>query len=131
MDSIKKILVADDDARNRMLLETLLTADGYQVVTVNSGAATLEAVATDMPDLILLDLMMPGMDGFEVVRRLKAIDGLRDIPVVMVTALDDSGSRARLQAAGVADLLTKPVDRWKLKESLAQVLGEDDAYGRA
>src|SRR5579872_3717676 len=101
--SNKKILVADDDARNRMLLETLLCADGYRVVTVDSGRATLAAVAADRPDLILLDLMMPGMDGFEVVRRLKAAEDLRDIPVVMVTALDDSGSHARLLAAGVAD----------------------------
>jgi len=131
VDNMKKILVADDDARNRVLLETLLTADGYHVVTVGSGQAALESVAASPPDLILLDLMMPGMDGFEVVRRLKAAHGLREIPVVMVTALDDSGSRARLQSAGVADFLTKPIDRWKLRESLTQLLGEDDARGRA
>jgi CheY-like chemotaxis protein len=119
----KKILVADDDARNRKLLETLLHADGYLVVAVNSGQATLDAVASDQPDLILLDLMMPGMDGFEVVRRLKSDPDTRDIPVVMVTALDDSGSRLRLLAAGVADLLSKPVDRWQLRERLEQLLG--------
>jgi CheY-like chemotaxis protein len=126
----KKILVADDDARNRMLLETLLAVDGYEVVSVNSGQATLDSVRAGTPDLILLDLMMPGMDGFEVVRRLKAADTSRDIPVVMVTALDDSGSHARLKAAGVADFLTKPIDRWLLKESLLRLLGENDAAGR-
>lgn len=125
MQENKKILVADDDMRNRKLLETLLRADGYQVAAVNSGQATLDAVANDRPDLILLDLMMPGMDGFEVVRRLKSDVNSRDIPIVMVTALDDSGSRLRLLAAGVADLIAKPIDRWQLKERLERLLGGD------
>ncbi|HSY26215.1 MAG TPA: response regulator [Burkholderiaceae bacterium] len=123
MSANKKILVADDDSRNRKLLETLLGADGYLVTTVNSGQATLNAVASERPDLILLDLMMPGMDGFEVVRRLKSDAATRDIPIVMVTALDDTGSRLRLLAAGVADLISKPIDRWQLKERLEQLLG--------
>lgn len=123
MSANQKILVADDDSRNRKLLETLLRADGYLVASVGSGQATLDAVATDRPDLILLDLMMPGMDGFEVVRRLKGDEGARDIPIVMVTALDDTGSRMRLLAAGVADLLPKPIDRWQLKERLERLLG--------
>jgi CheY-like chemotaxis protein len=123
MHSNQKILVADDDSRNRKLLETLLRADGYLVASVGSGQATLDAVATDRPDLILLDLMMPGMDGFEVVRRLKGDEGACDIPIVMVTALDDAGSRMRLLAAGVADLLQKPIDRWQLKERLERLLG--------
>ena len=123
MNANQKILVADDDSRNRKLLETLLHADGYIVASVGSGQATLDAVALDPPDLILLDLMMPGMDGFEVVRRLKGDTGARDIPIVMVTALDDAGSRMRLLAAGVADLISKPVDRWQLKERLQRLLG--------
>jgi CheY-like chemotaxis protein len=123
MSANKKILVADDDSRNRKLLETLLGADGYVVTAVNSGQATLDAVANERPDLILLDLMMPGMDGFEVVRRLKIDADTRDIPIVMVTALDDTGSRLRLLSAGVADLIAKPIDRWQLKERLEQLLG--------
>ena len=123
MSANKKILVADDDSRNRKLLETLLCADGYVVTAVNSGQATLDAVANERPDLILLDLMMPGMDGFEVVRRLKIDADTRDIPIVMVTALDDTGSRLRLLSAGVADLIAKPIDRWQLKERLEQLLG--------
>src|ERR1700678_994343 len=122
MSANKKILVADDDSRNRKLLETLLGADGYVVTAVNSGQATLDAVANERPDLILLDLMMPGMDGFEVVRRLKIDADTRDIPIVMVTALDDTGSRLRLLSAGVADLIAKPIDRWQLKERLEQLL---------
>jgi CheY-like chemotaxis protein len=122
----RKILVADDDSRNRKLLETLLYADGYLVASVASGQAVLDAVATDRPDLILLDLMMPGMDGFEVVRRLKSDDDAHDIPIVMVTALDDSGSRMRLLAAGVADLIQKPIDRWQLQERLYRLLGSPE-----
>jgi len=128
--SNKKILVADDDARNRKLLETLLVADGHQVVAVDSGRAALSAATAEPPDLVLLDLMMPGMDGFEVLRRLKAAPDLQDIPVVMVTALDDSGSRARMEAAGAVGLLIKPLDRWKLKEILERVLGGGNAVGR-
>lgn len=120
----KKILIADDDLRNRKLMETLLRIEGYQVLATESGKALLGAVAEDRPDLILLDLMMPGMDGFEVVRRLKADDKTRDIPIVMVTALDDVGSSLRLRAAGVADMLPKPVDRWQLKKILDELLGE-------
>jgi CheY-like chemotaxis protein len=127
VQSGKKILVADDDARNRKLLETLLNSDGYQVAAVNSGQAALSAVAGDKPDLVMLDLMMPGMDGFEVLRRLKGSADWQDIPVVMVTALDDAGSRARMNAAGAADLLIKPVDRWKLKETLVRLLGGSHA----
>jgi len=123
MSANRKILVADDDSRNRKLLETLLYADGYLVASVASGQAVLDAVASDRPDLILLDLMMPGMDGFEVVRRLKSDESARDIPIIMVTALDDSGSRMRLLAAGVEDLIPKPIDRWQLKERLERLLG--------
>ena len=129
MESNKKILIADDDARNRKLLETLLSSDGYQVASVASGQAALSAAMADRPDLILLDLMMPGMDGFEVLRRLKAMPDLQEIEVVMVTALDDSGSRARMEAAGAAALLLKPVDRWKLKQVTELLLGGSDAPG--
>lgn len=120
----KKILVTDDDPRNRKLEETLLRANGYEVRSVGSGQATLAMVAVDPPDLILLDLMMPGMDGFEVVRQLKSDPATRGIPIVMVTALDDDGSRARLAAAGVSGVITKPVDRWGLQACIDKLLGD-------
>jgi CheY-like chemotaxis protein len=123
MTTEKKILITDDDPRNRKLEETLLQANGYNVRGVESGQATLDAVAADPPDLILLDLMMPGMDGFEVVRRLKANPVTAAIPIVMVTALDDDGSRTRLAAAGVSELLTKPLDRWALQACVDRLLG--------
>jgi CheY-like chemotaxis protein len=118
----KSIVVVDDDQRNRKLMETLLRAEGYAVRCVDSGLAALQAVADQAPDLVVLDLMMPGMDGFEVVRRLKADPASAGIPVVMVTAIDDEASRARLAAAGVAEVLVKPVDRWRLSACLGRLL---------
>lgn len=123
MTTEKKILITDDDPRNRRLEETLLQASGYKVCSVESGQAALDAVAADPPDLILLDLMMPGMDGFEVVRRLKANPATSYIPIVMVTALDDDGSRARLAAAGVSEVINKPLDRWALQACVDRLLG--------
>jgi len=119
----KKILITDDDPRNRKLEETLLQASGYKVRSVGSGQAALDAVAADPPDLILLDLMMPGMDGFEVVRRLKADPATSRIPIVMVTALDDDGSRTRLAAVGVSEVINKPLDRWALQACVDRLLG--------
>jgi CheY-like chemotaxis protein len=120
----KKILITDDDSLSRKLAETLLLSNGYDVYCADCGHAALEAVAQCMPDLILLDLMMPGMDGFDVLRCLKAEPLTVGIPVIMVTALDDTASQARLQAAGVSTILTKPLDRWLLQASVANMLGE-------
>jgi CheY-like chemotaxis protein len=122
LDNIK-ILIVDDDSRNRKLEEALLRADGYEVQSVDSGTAALAAIGALPPDLILLDLMMPGMDGFEVMRCLKNDPGAQKIPVILVTALDDAASRARAAAAGVTDVITKPIDRWELKACLDKLLG--------
>jgi CheY-like chemotaxis protein len=116
------VLVVDDDVRNRKLLEMLIRAEGYAASSVESGAAALAAVDSERPGLILLDIMMPGMDGFDVLRRLKADPKAGQIPVVMVTALDDEASRMRLCAAGACQVITKPVDRWVLKACLAEFL---------
>jgi CheY-like chemotaxis protein len=117
----KHILVVDDDPRNRKLLEAFLLADGYAVRACDSGAKALRAVAEQRPDAILLDAMMPDMDGFETVRRLRAQPETRAIPVLMVTALDDAASRQRLASAGIDGILTKPIDRWQLKAKLQQI----------
>ena len=116
------VLVVDDDPCSRKLLDTLLRTDDYAVRCVDIGAAALAAVAIELPDAILLDLMMPGMDGFEVVRHLKADPATRSIPVIMITALDDEASRLRLAASGINNFITKPVDRWQLKACLEKLL---------
>lgn len=123
----RTVLVVDDDPRNRKLMEMLIQADDFAVRCVDSGQAALAAVADEAPELILLDIMMPGMDGFDVLRRLKADPVANRIPVIMVTALDDEASRTRLSAAGANRVITKPVDRWALRACLEEFLGERKA----
>jgi len=120
----KRVLVVDDNPLSRKLLTDILNAEGYSVRDASSGEEALRSIADEQPDVILLDIMMPDMDGFEVVRRIKADREVRSTPVVMVTALDDEGSRARLAAAGVSVMLTKPIDRWELRSQLARIWPE-------
>jgi two-component system, cell cycle response regulator len=105
-----RILVVDDIVPNVRLLEARLSAEYYDVYTANDGPSGIAKAQEVRPDIILLDVMMPGMDGFEVCRRLKADAATRHIPVVLVTALD--GRRDRLQGleSGADDFLTKPID---------------------
>ncbi len=125
-----RILVVDDVEVNVRLLEAKLTIEYYDVLTCNSGAAALTLAAEQQPDLILLDVMMPGMDGFETCRRLKAQAETRHIPVVLVTALDGRQDRIRGLEAGADDFLTKPIDdvilfaRVKSLTRLKQVMDE-------
>ena len=84
-----RILVADDDSRNLMFLKGLLTSEGYQLTTAMDGSTTIALAEKEIPDAILLDVMMPGMDGFEVCRRLRAHPALSQIPIILLTALDD------------------------------------------
>jgi CheY-like chemotaxis protein len=122
----RRVLVIDDNLQNRRLMADLLASFGHHAILAESGAEGLVKLTTESVDLVLLDVMMPDMDGFEVVRRLKLDPNTRMTPVVMVTALDDDGSRARLAAAGVDSLLTKPVDRWQLKSLLDRLLAIRD-----
>jgi signal transduction histidine kinase len=108
------ILIVDDEEQNRVLLEALLSSQGYRVVTAADGAQGFAAVKADPPDLILLDVMMPGQDGFEVCRQLKADPATWFIPVVLVTALSDREDRIRGIEAGADDFLSKPIHRWEL-----------------
>jgi two-component system cell cycle response regulator len=105
-----RILVVDDIRTNIKVLEAKLTSEYYEVITASSGAEALTAAVAQKPDLILLDVMMPGMDGFEVCRRLKADPETAHVPVIMVTALGDPEDRVQGLSAGADDFLTKPVD---------------------
>lgn len=116
------ILVVDDDAFNRILVDALLDDQGYRVVMAESGAEALDRVADDPPDAILLDVMMPGLDGFEVCRRLKASRRTYYIPVVMLTALADRQSRIRGLDAGADEFLNKPIDRIEVLTRLRAML---------
>ncbi|MCH9020627.1 MAG: PleD family two-component system response regulator [Proteobacteria bacterium] len=105
-----RILVVDDQPLNVKLLEVKLSTEYYEVITATDGEGALATARAARPDLILLDVMMPGMDGFEVCRRLKADPALMHIPVVMVTALDGARDRVRGLEAGADDFITKPVN---------------------
>jgi diguanylate cyclase (GGDEF)-like protein len=108
------ILVVDDDAHNRKLLEALLAAQGYRTATAASGELALELITADPPDLVLLDVMMPGMDGYQVAVALKSDARTSNIPIIMLSALSDRDARVRGLNAGAEDFLTKPVDRSEL-----------------
>jgi two-component system cell cycle response regulator len=105
-----RILVVDDIEANVRLLEAKLTAEYYEVLSATDGVTALAMAAADKPDIILLDVMMPGMDGFQVCRRLKEDPATRHIPVVLVTALDGRTDRIAGLDAGADEFLTKPID---------------------
>ena len=105
-----RILVVDDVEPNVRLLEAKLTIEYYEVLTATDGASALAIAAAERPDIILLDVMMPGMDGFETCRRLKADPVTRHIPVVLVTALDGRDDKIKGLDAGADDFVTKPID---------------------
>jgi two-component system, cell cycle response regulator len=105
-----RVLVVDDVDANVKLLEARLTAEYFEVRTARSGAEALQICTRDGADVILLDVMMPEMDGFEVCRRLKAEPRAQHIPVIIITALDQASDRVKGLEAGADDFLTKPVD---------------------
>lgn len=103
-----RILVVDDNARNVKLLEGMLTMQGYQVVPAYSGAEALERIEQELPDLIISDVVMPGMDGFELTQALRARADTRAIPILLLTALRDMEDKHKGLEAGADDFLTKP-----------------------
>jgi PAS domain S-box-containing protein len=109
-----RVLIVDDERHNRQLLEVMLTPEGFHLLTAASGEEALAMVAREPPDLILLDIMMPGMDGFQVAESIKGNMATKDIPVIMVTALNDRNARMLGLKAGAEEFLTKPVDRAEL-----------------
>ncbi len=112
--SAAHLLIVDDEIKNRRLLEALLRPEGYRTVSVASGEEALAAIELQPPDLILLDVMMPGMDGYELARRLKADASTSNIPIIMVTAQIDRSARLAGLEAGAEEFLTKPIDRAEL-----------------
>ncbi|MCD8563329.1 MAG: PleD family two-component system response regulator [Alphaproteobacteria bacterium] len=140
-----RILVVDDILPNVKLLEAKLSSEYYDVVTATNGLEALEKVESENPDIVLLDVMMPGMDGFEVCSRIKQNPKVAHIPVVMVTALTDTQDKVRGLEAGADDFLSKPIndtalmarvrslvrlkmalDEWRMRENTANQLGVTD-----
>jgi len=109
-----RILVVDDDRDARDILKRLLGKQGYECVAAPDGLQCLEILKTEPIDVILLDVMMPGMDGLEVCERLRADEELRRIPVILLTAKDDMTTRAQGMELGVSEYLTKPINKHEL-----------------
>lgn len=116
------ILVVDDEIVSRYTIEALLESEDYTLVFAENGMQGLEKAAAITPDLILLDVMMPGMTGFEVCRRLRATARLAKIPVVMVTAWDDPTARLRCLEAGANEVICKPFNRADLYAQVAHLV---------
>lgn len=112
------ILVVDDEYMNREILQAHLESNGYRVLMANNGARGLEAAINHQPDLILMDVKMPDMTGFDVCAELRSRPDMQHIPILLVTALDDDEARARSLQSGANGLLTKP---YEFKIILAQI----------
>lgn len=117
-----KLLVADDNHQNCELLDAYLSEAGYQVDMVYDGQQTLDYVRKSPPDLILLDIMMPKVSGYEVCQRLKADPQTEHIPIIMVTALAEMGDIEKAVNAGANDFLTKPVNKLELTTRVKTLL---------
>ncbi|MGI9494969.1 MAG: response regulator [Mariniblastus sp.] len=117
-----RILIADDNEANRELLEAYLTGLDCVTATAEDGQETMEKAVAFAPDLILLDVMMPKLSGFEVCERIKSDDQLKKIMILMVTALNELGDIERAVDAGTNDFLTKPVNRIELVKRVENML---------
>jgi adenylate cyclase len=123
-----KILVVDDTPQNVKVLDAILSPRGYTVVSATSGAEALQKVQLEAPDLILLDIVMPGMSGYEVAQRLRADPVSRFLPIVMVTALGAQEEKVKAIDAGADDFLTKPVNQLELLARVKSLLRIKDYH---
>ncbi len=122
-DTQQTVLLVDDNAQNLELLEVYMEGvPDVRVITATNGLEAMEMVEQESPDLLLLDIMMPKMSGFEVCKRIKSNPDTRDIVVVMVTALNETGDIERAAECGADDYLSKPIDRTALVDLVRSLL---------
>jgi two-component system cell cycle response regulator len=122
----KTILIVDDEVMNRKLIEAILDAENSEIITAEDGVQALACAAETPPDLILLDMMMPGMNGLEVLRRLKSDATTAEIPVIMVTAMADRESITQALDAGADECLAKPVNASELVLLVRNMLSQHE-----
>ena len=120
--NLATVLYIEDDVPNRILVKRVLEAEGFRVVEAGSGKQGLEVAQRERPTLILVDISMPVMDGFEVTARLKALPGLSKVPIIAVTANVMKGDREKTLAAGCSGYIEKPIDVDLLPRQLAAFL---------
>jgi two-component system cell cycle response regulator DivK len=120
--SVAKILVVEDNQDNREMVVKVLKFNGYEVIEAVDGEEGIEKAKTEAPALILLDIYLPKMDGYEVAKRLKADKGLKDIPVIALTAHAMKGNREQALAAGCDGYISKPIDIRELPKQIEQFL---------
>jgi len=125
-----RILIVDDNATNLKLVAYLMRANGYTVDTALDAEAALEAIRNAKPEVILMDIQLPGIDGLELTRRLKAEAATRNIVIIAVTAYAMKGDQDKAIAAGCDDYVTKPIDTRALPEIIAGHLKQSDSTAR-
>jgi signal transduction histidine kinase len=118
----RRILIVDDEPQDLRLMEVLLTSEGYRVQAAASGQEALAIVRKESPDLVLLDVLMPGIDGYQVAAEIKADSASRNIPIILITALDDREARLRGLESGAEDFLSKPLDGAELSVRVRNLL---------
>ncbi|HVM33742.1 MAG TPA: response regulator [Actinomycetota bacterium] len=123
MAASKRILVCDDDPLILRLLQVNLELDGYEVLSARHGAEAVELAAAERPDLVILDIMMPKMNGYEACDALKERDETKDIPVVFLSAKAQQSDVERGKACGVSDYVTKPFDPEELLDVIQRLTG--------
>jgi len=124
-----RIMIIEDNPKNMKIMVDLMQVHGYETITAEDGMSGLETALKEKPDLILMDVQLPGIDGYEVTRRLKGKDATRDIPVVVVTSFAMKGEEARAKEVGAAGYISKPIDIHKLMDTVAEHLpGKDEQY---
>ncbi|ADG68006.1 response regulator receiver [Planctopirus limnophila DSM 3776] len=122
MTIVSRILIADDNLQNCELLDAYLASDEYEIAMAYDGQQTLEKVREWQPDLVLLDIMMPKLSGFEVCAKLRSEPSTKSLPVLMVTALNEMGDIEKAIQAGADDFLTKPINRLELTTRVKSLL---------
>jgi two-component system cell cycle response regulator DivK len=118
----KRILVIEDQADNLQILRDLLTNEGYQIIEAQDGEAGVRAATVERPDLILMDIQLPLLDGYEATRRIKADPALSAIPIIVVTSYSLSGDEAKARAVGCDDFVAKPFSRRQLLAKVREYL---------
>jgi DNA-binding response OmpR family regulator len=121
---MNRVLIVDDERPNRDLLEIMLAPEGFDLVTAASGEEALRIIALHPPDAILLDVMMPGMDGYQVAAAIRSNAATQRIPIAMITGRDDQHARSLAMRAGADDFLSRPVDRTDLCERVRAMLSD-------